>query len=329
MSAHELHARLETALRELKRAERNAVLLFAEILRRRLYRDLGYATIQLYAAEALGFSPAKTSQFVRLAGALEDLPGLRRSVAKGELGWTKAREVAKVATPASERRWITEAGRSSSRELERKVRAARKRSRRVDEAPTLLDAPAEASPDDAPVTVSVSFTAEQYARYEALLESIRKRGDGTLRGAGRAEVLLAALHDLSAGGAVEMPAAPPYQVVVYTCKDCGAAETRTDRGAKPAPAAAQCDARIHEPNRPNRATIPPKARREAMARAGHTCETPGCGRTRFLEVHHVKPRATGGGNEPGNLRVLCSACHAQAHRAGPRVSARAASPPAR
>lgn len=329
MSAAELHTRLEAALRELKRAERAAVLLFAEIMRRGLYRDLGYANIQLYAAEALGFSRSKTSQFVRLAGQLEDLPRLRDSVASGELGWTKAREVAKVATPASEARWIAEARRTSSRDLERKVRTARKRSRaaaRIDGQPALaLNAQAEVLPDDAPVSVSVTFTAAQYARYEALLESIRRRGDATLRNADRAEVLLAALHDLAAGDVPTAEAStPPYQVVVYTCKRCGEAETRTDRGTKPAPAAALCDARVHDGGRPNRATIPPSARRDALVRSGHRCETPGCGRTRFLEVHHVKPRAAGGGNGPGNLRVLCAACHRQAHR----FSARAASPPA-
>ena len=111
MSATEIHARLEAALCELQRAEKNAVLLFGEILRRKLYQDLGYSSIHAYAAESLGFTPSKTSQFVRLAGALEDLPRLRRSVASGELGWTKAREVAKVATPGSEERWIAEARR--------------------------------------------------------------------------------------------------------------------------------------------------------------------------------------------------------------------------
>jgi len=73
-------------LTELQRAEKNAVLLFGEILRRKLYRDLGYSSIQAYAAESLGFAPSKTSQFVRLAGALEELPRLRQSVASGELG---------------------------------------------------------------------------------------------------------------------------------------------------------------------------------------------------------------------------------------------------
>jgi 5-methylcytosine-specific restriction protein A len=29
-----------------------------------------------------------------------------------------------------------------------------------------------------------------------------------------------------------------------------------------------------------------------------------------LEVHHIIPRAEGGGDHPGNLKTLCSACHA-------------------
>jgi len=321
-----IHARLRAALHELQRAERNAVLLFGEVLRRELYRELGYASIQAYAAEALGFTPSKTSQFVRLAGALEDLPRLRRSVAAGELGWTKAREVAKVATPRSERQWIAEAKRSSSRRLERQVRTARQRTRaaaRVDGQPALaLDKPtAKPVPDDAPVTVSVTFTAEQYARYEALLEAIRKRGgrrESSVRGMDRAELLLAALNDLAEEldqGAAAGSGGPPYQVVVYTCDSCGAAEVPTNRGPQPVPAeVVQCDARVQEPGRPNRATIPPKARRSALVRAGHRCETPGCGRTRFLEVHHRRPRAMGGGNDPSNLQVLCSGCHRQIHR---------------
>jgi len=326
MSASEIHARLQAALSELQRAEKNAVLLFGEILRRKLYRDLGYSSIQVYAAEALGFSPSKTSQFVRLAGALEELPQLRRSVAAGELGWTKAREVAKVATPASEEQWIAEAERSSSRKLEQTVRATRKRARQAPQAAGLpaldLDEPSPALPTDAPVSVNTKLTAEQYARHEALFETIRKRGsrkDSTVRGMDRAELLLVALNDLAEKLAQEPEtktvSSSPYQVVVYTCKVCGKSEVQTDRGPKPiSTEVVQCDAVVTEPGMPNRSTIPPKARRAAMIRANHRCETPGCGRTRFLEVHHRRPRSQGGGNEAANLQVLCSSCHQQVHR---------------
>ena len=100
LSAREVHARLQRALADLQRAERNAVLWFAEVMRRELYRDLGYGSIYHYATEALGFSKSKTAQFIRLTLSLEELPVLRQAVAKGEVSWTKAREVATVATRA-------------------------------------------------------------------------------------------------------------------------------------------------------------------------------------------------------------------------------------
>ena len=36
---------------------------------------------------------------------------------------------------------------------------------------------------------------------------------------------------------------------------------------------------------------------------------PWCGRTPFLEVHHIKPRHQGGSNCPENLVTLCASCH--------------------
>ena len=55
-SAAELHAVLKSALIAMQRAERAAVLCFAEINERRLYRELGYSSIHMYAAEALGLT---------------------------------------------------------------------------------------------------------------------------------------------------------------------------------------------------------------------------------------------------------------------------------
>jgi hypothetical protein len=186
-------------------------------------------------------------------------------VASGELGWTKAREVAKVATPESEERWIAAAKESSSRSLEQQVRATRQRARRMlreqgralgehgevtrmnGEAAQadsrtmqmsgqatavngqatldLSGSTSDSLPVDVPITVSVKLTSTQYAQYEALLETIRKRtsrSDSSLRGLDRAELLLAALHDLAenldggsntgtrAGAGASAGSKPPY-----------------------------------------------------------------------------------------------------------------------
>jgi 5-methylcytosine-specific restriction endonuclease McrA len=110
------------------------------------------------------------------------------------------------------------------------------------------------------------------------------------------------------------------QIVVHQCPSCEAAAAVTARGELPlAPAqvaALTCDARVRERGRPNRATIPPALRAAVLVRDRHRCSSPGCGATRFLEVHHVTPRQAGGANTADNLVTLCSRCHAFAHARG-------------
>jgi hypothetical protein len=95
---------LRQALPAYDQARQCALLWFCEVLSRELFRELGYASIQQYAAESLGFSPNRTWQFLRLARDLDRLPQLRQAVQDGRLEWTKAQQVARVATPQTARR---------------------------------------------------------------------------------------------------------------------------------------------------------------------------------------------------------------------------------
>ncbi|MCP4573117.1 MAG: HNH endonuclease [bacterium] len=81
----------------------------------------------------------------------------------------------------------------------------------------------------------------------------------------------------------------------------------------------QCDAIICRKGRRAKATIPPRIRREVLARDGHRCQSPGCDRTHFLEVHHRTPRAKGGTHDPANLITLCASCHRLHHEKGSLV----------
>ncbi len=135
------------------------------------------------------------------------------------------------------------------------------------------------------------------------------------------DLVLAGLEALVGAGAAERPRGPGVQIVVRQCPDCEAAAVVTSRGEKPlAPAqlaALADDARVQEPGKPNRATIPPSVRAAVLARDRHRCTTPGCGATNFLEVHHLKPRNQGGTNRPDNLVTLCSRCHGFVHALAP------------
>jgi 5-methylcytosine-specific restriction endonuclease McrA len=334
--AAEVDAALRQALHVCDRARECAVLWFAEVQRRALYRALGHASLQLYATQALGFTDNRYWQFKRLADDLDRLPALQKAVAAGDVGWTKAQQVARVATPATQGAWVDRAKTVGRRELEREVRAARPAPREVLSAQLALApaqvegsrverAPAHAHAPVAPSAVPASLTlrgdALQVARFDALVEKARK-----LRllpaGADRLDIVLAGLEALVAAAGADAArerrcAAPAYQVVVHQCPDCAAATVPSATGERrlaPAQAAAvACDARVRAPEGPNRATIPPSVRARVLARDRHRCATPGCGSARFLEVHHVVPRSRGGTNDAANLVTLCSRCHGYVH----------------
>ncbi len=314
---------LRQALAACDRARECAVLWFAEVQRRRLYRQLGHASLVLYATQGLGFSRNRYWQFKRLADDLDRLPALREAVVAGEIGWTKAQQVARVATPETQIAWVEKATTTGRRELEQEVRRARQR-RPVEPAAQLaLETPA-VSAVAPPTTISLRATAVQLARFEALVEKAHKLGL-VPTGADRMDLVLAGLEALVETGASARPRGPGVQIVVRQCPDCEAAAVVTGRGEKAlAPAQFEAlaeDARVQAPGGPNRATIPPAVRAAVLARDRHRCTTPGCGATSFLEVHHVKPRHLGGTNRVDNLVTLCSRCHGFVHALAPAEAA--------
>jgi hypothetical protein len=129
-SARYADAALKKSVRAMEQAQQCAVLWFGDIMRRRLYRKLGYSSINQYAQVELKFSKTRTGDFVQLARKLDDLPAVREAVANGEVGYTKAREIVKVASPENKTGWVAAAKESSRNELVRKVAAAKEKARR-------------------------------------------------------------------------------------------------------------------------------------------------------------------------------------------------------
>lgn len=50
-----------------------------------------------------------------------------------------------------------------------------------------------------------------------------------------------------------------------------------------------------------------------LTEAGYRCSSPRCQVFLTLEVHHIEHVSDGGGEEPGNLIVLCPNCHSLHH----------------
>jgi len=89
---------------------------------------------------------------------------------------------------------------------------------------------------------------------------------------------------------------------------------------------AQCDAQcIGSAAAPTRATqdVSPKVQRFVRRRDGGKCCVPGCRAARFLDIHHIVPRAAGGGHGPENLTVLCDGHHKALHDGKLTISVKA------
>jgi len=322
-SPAKVHASLQHSLAVMDDAHQCAVLWFGEVMRRRLFRNLGHSSINQYAVQELGFSKSRTDDFIRLAKQLENLPAVREAVASGDLGYTKAREIVSVATPETQDTWLR-AAKGTRRELVREVKKA-KLAAKMDPAQgeLLPSSPPVVSPREMPVRFQVDLTPEQEARRSALVERLHKLGDVPHD---RAELILEALAALLETKELRaqkcprghFPSRPPVQIHVHDSGGKMTVQTgAVERELSPAESERiNCDAAVCRHGGRNTTTIPPRVRREVLARDQHRCQAPGCGRTRFLEVHHIKPRVGGGSNKPDNLMTLCGSCHRLWHERG-------------
>src|SRR5690606_34541827 len=117
----EIHATLTRLART--RAEQDyeigCWLLAAQ--RARVAERLVYASVFEYGERLFGFSRRMVGERLRVARALEELPVMAAALRESEVCWSAAREMTRVATPATERAWIAAAAGRTVREIEAMV----------------------------------------------------------------------------------------------------------------------------------------------------------------------------------------------------------------
>ena len=77
---------------------------------------------------------------------------------------------------------------------------------------------------------------------------------------------------------------------------------------------ADCDAQRMDGTGKLKQDIPPSTRRLVLRRHHGACAVPGCLHARFLHVHHLTPKADGGGHDAENLVPACFAHHGAVHK---------------
>jgi hypothetical protein len=298
--------------------------------RMQVHLRLGYGSFYEYAERLFGYSPRETAERLRVAEALEELPEMASALRRNALPWTAVRELARVATPATEPQWIQAAKGRTVREIEKMV-SGRKPG----------DGPSDPAHESArTLVVRFEVRAETLATLrEAKAALIRRMGQHLTDD----ELILLLSREVLGGPSDE--GRSPYQVALRVCDDCGKAHQEAGGDALPVEAdvaeRAACDSQrigavggpdvetgeqdppmrpsdakpthvgqpgidsthVGLPIQPPRAsqTIPPAVRRQVLRRDGGKCLVPGCRNHAFLEVHHSEPRAEGGTHDPDLL----------------------------
>ena len=281
----------------------------------RVHEPLGYGSFFSYLEHVFGYGPRMAGERLRVAETLVGLPAMNDALASGELCWSAVRELTRVAVPATEAEWIAAAQGKSMREVEDMVSGRRPGARPGDAA----DMGAKRH------VLRLEISGDTLAAFR----EARRRLELDVGHSLDDDEAIRMLAHYTLGGPTDTGRAA-YQVAMTLCEQCGRG-TRDGAGREldveqAEIEAACCDAQhignAHVGGEPGKATqtIPPRIRRLVYRRAHGRCEVPGCRAARFLEIHHIVPRAAGGTHDPARLVLLCSAHHLQVHRRALRVS---------
>ena len=267
--AHIANTALKTALGNLEKAEQCSVLWFSEILKRKLFKELGFSSMNQYAEIELGFSSSRTGYFIKLCKDLKGLPKFCEKVVSGELGWTKARVITTITDESNQEEMLDFALKNSRRDIEEMVKTKKSEAKeislvKVSGQPSLLPEPKAQNklPRAAvPVRVNLEMSPIQFAKYEVLWEKLRKKKNLP---AGKVDALLeimtvclndtslekttrVAFSDSKGNHGNEKPQGlelqnnqsqqflsqqnqPPIQLHIHQCPDCAGATIQTSKG---------------------------------------------------------------------------------------------------
>jgi len=316
----QLHAKLKGIDVRRSKLDAEEMELLFEAEDTELYRRLGHPTMTAYMVAELECSVHTANEKLRVSRELFELPLTAAEFREGTLNWTKIRELTRVVTEDTEDEWLDAVEGKTSAEVQQLVRGLKKGARPGDR-PDLSRVKEwiglEVTPQIAAmwrqVRIALDNEAGRHLTDDELAEQICKRV-------------------LTPETPVDAPNKPAFQIAISTCRVCKRAQ-QVGPGVEneireSALERALCDAVFVgdlEDEEPTRAKsiIPYPTRRKVLFRDRFACTVPGCTSKRFLEVHHIKRRADGGGHEPWNLLVLCDGHHKRHHEGVITISGRA------
>ena len=351
ISLAELEAQITELAGHLNAANYRWLTLIGEFDRRNGWVDGQLHSCAHWLNFKCGLNLGAARERVRVAHALEGLPKISASMARGELSYSKVRALTRVASEATEESFLMIALHGTAYHVERLVRGYR-RAQEAEELSREAQQHAQRSvsywfAEDGSVILKARLPAvagalliqaldaaidhvpakEIKAEWEAecTLTFEHRRADAL---AAVAESYLAGC-DPTGSRTAASNTADRYQVIVHvdaqTLREHTAGRCEIERGPSLAAETARrltCDASLlhmleNEHGEPldvgrKTRTIPPAIRRALNSR-DRGCRFPGCTHRRYVDAHHIEHWADGGDTKLSNLVTLCRLHHRLVH----------------
>ncbi len=284
-----------------------------------------------------GLCPGTAREKLRVANALFDLPLTSGAFQSGELSYSKARALTRIATPATEERLLDYAILATAQQVDDHCRKLRNVHRQFagEDAQRLHRERylSRSTHGDGSMTISVELPREQGELVMKALEMALASMETSEGGAGaetlhqqQADALVEVARGYLAGGEEQKSCtADHYQVVVHV--DEKALRGQPDEKSNsdlPIETVRRlcCDSAVvtvEEDEKGNplnvgrkHRVVQPALRRALLAR-DKCCRYPGCTHEKWLDAHHVMHWADGGYTSLDNTILLCSKHHRLLH----------------
>jgi hypothetical protein len=338
-SLRELAAQITELAGHLNAANYRWLSLVAEFDRRNGWSDGSTQSCAHWLNWQCGIDIGAAREKVRVAHALEKLPRIAAAMSRGELSYSKARALTRVACENTEEYFLSIALHGTAAHVEKLVRCYR----RAKESEELSrEAQQQASrmvsclyDEDGCLVLKARLPAEVGARVLKALDaaandvSAETSEERPSLGVRRADALGQIAESFLQHGAEAMSGGDRHQIVVHvdaeTLRESCAGRCELEDGPSLSAETARrfaCDASViavlenekGEPLNVGRKTrsIPPALRRALNAR-DRGCRFPGCSNTRYVDGHHIHHWAKGGETKLSNLVQLCRFHHRQVH----------------
>ena len=313
------------------------------------WMDQGCLSCATWLSWRLGWTPATARERLRVAHALEVLPAISARVEAGEVSYSKARAVTRVATVASDAEWASTALEATAAQLERIVRTYR-RAERSDEIARTQNHDSHRGlhtfyDDDGMLVIQGRLAPEAGALLMKALEAAQVQdADPEVTYPQRQADALVEMAGTSLGGSKgNESSGDRYQVVVHVDAEVLAdpsASGRSELEGGPALSSETarriaCDASVVEMKHGasgeilsvgRKARVVSTSIRRALRARDGCCRFPGCN-NRITDAHHVAHWVDGGETSLANTILICKRHHTMVHEGGYRIDLNAGGQP--